>query len=85
MFTGAETFSSDATAIMQQLVHNRMLQAQVVGHEVDNVPYVQLYELQGDQVRFFWCGTMLFNTDFNVILASGLLQSSRNQSYLKGV
>ena len=36
---------------MQQLVKGRLLQAKVVGHEVDGVPYIQLYDMQAEQVQ----------------------------------
>ena len=43
-------FPQESNDVMQQLVKGRMLQAQVVGHEVDGVPYIKLCEVLADQV-----------------------------------
>ena len=44
-------FPPEANAVLEELVHNQMLQAQVVAYEEDGVPYLQLYQrLPGQNV-----------------------------------
>ena len=50
VYSGADAFPAECSALMEQMVQGKMLQAQVVGHEADGVPYIQLYDIQGDQV-----------------------------------
>ena len=49
-YSGADAFPAECSALMEQLVQGKMLQALVVGHEADGVPHIQLYDIQGDQV-----------------------------------
>lgn len=47
---GKEEFSVEDNAVLEQMVQGQVLQAEVVGHETDGVPYVQLYMVNGSQV-----------------------------------
>jgi len=49
---GQEAFPAEASPILENLVQGKILQAQIMAHEEDGVPYIQLYELQGDQAVF---------------------------------
>ena len=40
----------EANAVLEQMVQGQVVQAEVVGHESDGVPYVQLYIVNGDKV-----------------------------------
>jgi A-kinase anchor protein 1 len=40
-----EGFSAEACPMLEQLVQGKLLQGQIVSHEDDGVPYIQLYEL----------------------------------------
>ena len=44
--------------MLEQMVQNQLLQAQILMHEEDGVPYIQLYKIQGDKVSM----TMLCST-----------------------
>ncbi len=45
MFSDDEGFPAEATAMLEGMVQGKMLQGQIVAHEEDGVPYIQLYEL----------------------------------------
>ncbi len=46
-----ERFGPEASALLEQMVQNQLLQAQILMHEEDGVPCVQLYKIKGDKVR----------------------------------
>ena len=41
--SGAETFTDEARATLEELVKNKILQVHTVAYEEDGVPYVQLF------------------------------------------
>lgn len=45
-----EYFSPEAAAILEELTQNKMLQAQVVGRSEDGIPYVHIYQINGEKV-----------------------------------
>ena len=44
----------EANAVLEQMVQGQVVQAEVVGHESDGVPYVQLYIVNGDKVMVLY-------------------------------
>ncbi len=52
LLSDMEAFPAEAPALLEELVHGRMLQAEVIGYEeTDGVPYIQLYQVLNGQVR----------------------------------
>ena len=45
-----ETFQQEAAAVMEELVQGQPLQLEVIAHEEDGVPYINLFLLSRDQV-----------------------------------
>ncbi|KAK3084005.1 hypothetical protein FSP39_006649 [Pinctada imbricata] len=45
-----EYFSGESAAVLEELTQGKMLQAQVVGRSDDGVPYVHIYQINGDKV-----------------------------------
>ena len=45
-----EGFAPEGAALLESMVQNQLLQAQILTHEADGVPYIQLYKIQGDKV-----------------------------------
>ena len=47
-----ETFQPEAAAVLEELVHSQPLQLEVTAHEEDGVPYINLFLISRDQVRY---------------------------------
>ncbi|KAI0220716.1 A-kinase anchor protein 1, mitochondrial [Lamellibrachia satsuma] len=47
-----ETFQPEAAAVLEELVHGQPLQLEVIAHEEDGVPYINLFLLSRDQIIF---------------------------------
>lgn len=47
-----DTFPSEANALLEQMVHGRLVQSEIVSHEEDGVPYVQLYDCLAGGVMY---------------------------------
>ncbi|XP_048751874.2 A-kinase anchor protein 1, mitochondrial-like isoform X2 [Ostrea edulis] len=45
-------FSAEAAAILEELTQGKMLQAQVVGRSEEGIPYVHIYQINGEKVTF---------------------------------
>lgn len=45
-----DSFAPEAAALLESMVQNQLLQAQILTHEEDGVPYIQLYKIQADKV-----------------------------------
>lgn len=43
-------FSAEAAAILEELTQGKMLQAQVVGRSEEGIPYVHIYQINGEKV-----------------------------------
>ncbi len=68
-FPDEDRFGPEASALLEQMVQNQLLQAQILMHEEDGVPYIQLYRIQGDKVGM----TMLCST---ITLLKGFRQNA---------
>lgn len=45
-----EYFSSEAANVLEELTQGQMLQAQVVGRSEEGIPYVHIYQINGEKV-----------------------------------
>lgn len=45
-----EYFSSEAATVLEELTQGQMLQAQVVGRSEEGIPYVHIYQINGEKV-----------------------------------
>ena len=50
VLTDEDAFAPEASVLLESMVQNQLLQAQILTHEEDGVPYIQLYKIQGDKV-----------------------------------
>lgn len=44
-FTAEQFFSSEAAVVLEELTQGQMLQARVVGHAEDGIPFVEIFQL----------------------------------------
>ena len=51
VYTDEDAFAPEAAGLLESMVQNQLLQAQILTHEEDGVPYIQLFKIQGDKVR----------------------------------
>lgn len=45
-----EYFSSEAANVLEELTQGQMLQAQVVARSEEGIPYVHIYQINGEKV-----------------------------------
>ena len=43
-------FAPEASVLLESMVQKQLLQAQILTHEEDGVPCIQLYKIQGEKV-----------------------------------